>query len=180
MLCVAGCAKHGPDAKDVAQPVTAAPLTAPATPAEIAVPAGHKPTFMAMAKGVQVYECAAGEGGALAWKLHAPKADLLDGNGAVIGSHYGGVDKGMAPGPYWEAKDGSRVHGAKPAKAPHEGSIDLLRLEAADVTGAGVLAGVKFIQRLDTTGGVAPAGACTAGQTTEVPYTATYYFFAAG
>lgn len=180
ILCTAACAKHGagPEAKDTSQPVTAAALTAPAAPAEIAVPEGHKPTFMAKAKGVQVYECAAGEGGALAWKLHAPKADLLDDSGAVIGSHFGGVDKGMPPGPYWEAKDGSRVHAGKPANAPHEGSIPLLRLEAVDVSGTGVFAKVSFVQRLDTAGGVAPTGACTAGQTTEVPYTATYYFFA--
>jgi len=182
LLCATACAKHGttPDAKDTFQPVTATTgLIAPMAPAEIAVPEGHKPTFMAMAKGVQVYECVAGDGGTLAWKLHAPKADLLDDSGAVIGSHYGGVDKGMPPGPYWEAKDGSRVHGAKPANAPHEGSIPLLRLEAADVSGTGVLAKVSFIQRLDTTGGVAPAGACTAGQTNEVPYTAKYYFYSA-
>jgi hypothetical protein len=52
-----------------------------------------------------------------------------------------------------------------------------LRLEAADTSGTGVFAKVAFIQRLDTTDGVAPAGACTAGKTIEVPYTAKYYFY---
>jgi hypothetical protein len=152
-------------------------LIAPTVAPEIAVPEGNKLTFMAMAKGVQIYECAAEAGKPAAWKLHAPRADLLDDSGSVIGSHFGGADKGMPPGPYWESKDGSRVHGAKPVNVPNAGSIPLLRLEAADASGTGVFSKVAFVQRLDTTGGVAPAGACTAGKTTEVPYTAKYYFY---
>jgi hypothetical protein len=47
------------------------------------------------------------------------------------------------------------------------------------VSGTGVFAKVTFIHRLDTTGGVAPAGKCTKGKTVEVPYTANYYFYSA-
>ena len=184
LLCLLGCAKQGaaPAAEAPAgQPGPAAAgdaaLVAPSAPAELAVPEGNSLTFKAAAKGVQIYECAADASGALAWKLHAPRADLLDAGGAVVGSHFGGVDKSLPPGPYWEAKDGSRVHGAKPASVPNPGSIPLLRLEAADTSGTGALAKVAFIQRLDTTGGAAPAGACEAGKTTEVPYTANYYFY---
>lgn len=180
IVCVTGCAKHAPEAKEATQASTAAPLTAPEAPAEIAVPAGHKPVLMAKATGVQIYDCAPSDGGALAWKLHGPRAELTDASGAVIGSHFAGVDKGMPAGPYWQSKDGSWVHGAKPVNAPHEGAIPLLRLEGADASGTGVFTSVKFIQRLDTTGGVAPAGECKQGDKTEVPYTATYYFFAAG
>lgn len=147
-------------------------LVVPTVPAELAIPAGPKLTFVAAAKGVQIYECADG-----AWKLHAPRADLIDATGAPIASHFGGVDKGLPPGPYWEAPDGSRVHGAKPASVPNPGSIPLLRLEAADTSGTGVFAKVAFIQRLDTTGGAAPAGACDAGKQVEVRYTAKYYFY---
>jgi hypothetical protein len=208
MLCAMGCGGT-PAPKDVPAPVdpagagTAAPVdpatdptaVAPATPAsaagaamglarptvpaELAVPDGHKPTVMTMAKGVQIYACVADKGAAPAWKLHAPRADLLDDTGAVIGSHYGGVDKKLPVGPYWEAKDGSRVHGAKPVTVPSAGSIPLVRLEAADTSGTGVFAKVSYIHRLDTTGGVAPAGACTVGKTTEVAYTAKYYFYTA-
>ena len=185
LLCMIGCAKQGatPAPNEAAQPGTgaagegAAALAAPTVPAEISLPEGHKLTFVAAAKGVQIYECAADASGALAWKLHAPRADLLDDSGASIGSHYGGVDKGLPPGPYWEAKDGSRVHAAKPASVPNTGSIPLLRLEAADTSGTGVFGKVAFIHRLDTTGGVAPAGACETGKQTEVSYTAKYYFY---
>ena len=34
-----------------------------------------------------------------------------------------------------------------------------------------------YVQRLDTRGGVAPAGACQAGASVAVPYTATYNFW---
>jgi len=192
VLCIVGCAKQGatPAPNDVtaAAPATGAPaagpighppsaLVAPTVAAELAVPEGNKLTYVAAAKGVQIYECAADASGALAWKLHAPRADLVDDAGTTIATHFGGVDKGLPAGPYWQSTDGSRVHGAKPVSVASAGSIPLLRLEAADTFGTGVFSKVAFIQRLETTGGVAPAGACTAGKTTEVPYTAKYYFY---
>jgi hypothetical protein len=152
-------------------------LVPPVVAPELTVPDGNKLTFMAMARGVQIYECAADAGGGPAWKLRAPRADLIDDGGAPIASHFGGVDKGLPAGPYWEAPDGSRVHGARPVSAPNPGSIPLLRLEAADTSGTGVFSKVAFIQRLDTTGGAAPTGACDPGKQTEVPYTAKYYFY---
>lgn len=185
MVCAIGCGGSAPDAKNVSQPVTdpagggaagGTSLAGPTVPAEIAVPPGHKVAFMTGAKGVQIYECVT-EGAATAWKLRAPRAELTDGAGAVIGSHYGGVDKNLAAGPYWESSDGSRVHAGKPVTAPNPGSIPLVRLEAVDVSGTGVFGKVAFIHRVETTGGVAPDGACTAGKTAEIPYTATYYFY---
>jgi len=167
-----------PTAAPAAKPAPAA-LARPTVPAEIAVPEGHKPVLMVMAKGVQIFDCLAEAGAANAWKLHAPRADLLDEAGEVIGSHYGGVDKNLPGGPYWESKDGSRVHGAKPVSAPNAGAIPLLRVEAADTSGTGVFSKISFIHRVETTGGVAPTGACTKGKTTEVAYTAKYYFYTA-
>jgi hypothetical protein len=187
LLIAAGCGGTAatPAPKEVTPVPAATPMAAPPVPLappvvapELAVPEGSKLVLMARASGVQIYECGPDATGALAWTLHAPRASLSDAAGAPIGSHYGGVDKHLAPGPYWEAADGSRVHGAKPVSVPHEGSIPLLRVAAADVSGTGVLGKVTFIQRLDTSGGVAPAGTCTAGKLTEVPYTATYYFYA--
>lgn len=154
-------------------------LVPPTVPPELAVPQGHRLVFTAVARGVQIYACAADSGGAPTWQLHGPRAELVDSSGEPVASHFGGVDRGLPPGPYWEAKDGSRVHGAKPASVPSPGSIPLLRLEAEGTSGSGVFSKVTFIQRLDTTGGVAPAGACTPGKQAEVPYRAKYYFYAA-
>ncbi len=44
------------------------------------------------------------------------------------------------------------------------------------------MAGVTYVQRLDTTGGLAPATGCDAshvGDTARIDYTATYYFYKA-
>ncbi len=46
----------------------------------------------------------------------------------------------------------------------------------------GKMSGVTFIQRLETTGGLAPATGCdatTVGAGARVPYTAAYYFLKA-
>jgi Protein of unknown function (DUF3455) len=43
----------------------------------------------------------------------------------------------------------------------------------------GVFSNVTFIQRLDTRGGVAPTGPCTAPRTVAVDYSANYVFWAA-
>jgi hypothetical protein len=162
-----------------AAPAAAPALARPPAPAELAVPDEHKLAWVANAHGFQVYECAADASGSLAWKLHAPRAELFDASGAPVGSHFGGVDKGLPAGPYWQASDGSRIHGASPVSVPNPGSIPLLRLAATDPNGSGVLSRVAFVQRLATTGGVAPTTACTAGQTMDVAYTATYYFYTA-
>jgi len=173
LLGMAGCASHGASRC----PGHGTAFAPPTVPPELEVPDGNELTLVAAGAGVQIYECAADTGGVLAWQLHAPRAELFDGCGALLGSHFGGVDKGLPAGPYWEAKDGSRVHGANPVSVPNGGAIPLLRVEAADTSGIGVFANVTFIQRLNTTGGVAPPGACEAGRRTEVRYTATYYFY---
>jgi len=143
---------------------------APPVPGDIAVPDGHKPYLVAHAEGVQIYTC---EGSA--WKLLAPRATLTGDNDKVIATHYGG--------PTWEARDGSSVVARRDAGVPGApGAVDWLRLKATS-TAAGAdgdrLAGTTYIQRIHTVGGVAPAGACAAGASAEVPYTADYVFFKA-
>jgi hypothetical protein len=44
-------------------------------------------------------------------------------------------------------------------------------------TGTGILSNATYINRLATSGGAAPAGACTDGSTTAVPYQAVYVFW---
>jgi hypothetical protein len=184
MFCVLGCTKQRatPEAKPPPRPpvATRAPLQRPTVPPELAVPDDHKLVLIAKARGAQIYECVADPSDVLAWRLHAPSADLFDDAGTQIGVHFGGIDKNLPPGPYWESTDdGSRVHGASPVSAPNQGSIPLLRLQAADTSGNGVFSKVSFIHRLATTGGVAPPESCMAGKRTEVLYTALYYFYAA-
>ena len=143
---------------------------APPVPGDIAVPDGHKPYLVAHAEGVQIYTC---DGSA--WKLLAPRATLTGENGKVLGSHYGG--------PRWEARDGSIVAAARDGGAKADPTaVDWLRLKATSTT-AGPdgdrLDGTTYIQRINTVGGVAPAGSCAAGSSVEIPYSADYVFFKA-
>ena len=141
-------------------------------PDELQVPEGHRLVLSALGRGVQIYDCSA----AGAWALREPAAAILRGD-KTVALHYAG--------PTWQSvKDGSKVV-ARPeperrvvVPAPHpERDIPWLRLETIG-TGPGLFGQVDFIQRLRTKGGVAPAGACQAGASVGVPYTATYNFWA--
>jgi Protein of unknown function (DUF3455) len=156
-------------------------LPSPEVPETIAVPEGHRLSFVGHAEGVQIYECAGDNSAALAWRLRAPRAALTAADGSLLATHFGGVDVGSPAGPYWRSVvDGSSVHGGNPVSSPNPGSIALLRLDAVDTAGRGIFSDVTFIHRLATEGGVGPTGACaTANARTEVPYAADYYFYVA-
>jgi hypothetical protein len=158
--------------------VSASSGAPPTVPETIAVPAGSVLLFSRHAKGVQIYECVNGQ-----WAFHAPRARLFGRHShRPTGIHYGGIDRGLTPGPWWESlRDGSRIRAgnALSAPSPNPNSIPLLRLEVLEREGTGVFSPVSYIQRLNTTGGVGPTGACQTGAQRKVPYTADYYFFAA-
>lgn len=146
----------------------------PTIPAAIAVPAGNRRKLQVDAIGVQIYACTAAGAGA-SWVFSAPEATLYGHGGHVAGKHYAG--------PTWQANDGSTVVGAKVAAAtPDATTIPWLLLSAASHAGHGKLDEVTFVQRLETTGGLAPATGCdatTVGAVARIPYTATYYFYEA-
>jgi len=144
----------------------------PAAPAAIQLPAGEEVSLTLGARGTQNYECRAQPDGSLAWAFVAPEADLTDSAGKQVARHYAG--------PTWESlADGSKVVGVVKAKAesPDPDAIPWLLLASKEASGQGTFAAVRSIQRLDTRGGKAPAGACAnAGELLKVPYTATYAF----
>jgi hypothetical protein len=140
-------------------------------PATLVPPAGNVLTSVFKAKGVQVYGCTAG-----AWALIEPAASLtgitLDPVRPATAIHF--------RGPSWQSdSDGTLVEGMAPVSAPSAtpNSIPQLLITAKTTRGTGVFGGVTFIQRLATTGGIAPARACTAGETAAVSYRADYRFF---
>jgi hypothetical protein len=146
-------------------PALASPPT-PEVPGDIAVAEGNKPYMALHAEGVQIYAC-----NGQAWTLVAPRADLYDGSGRHVGAHFAG--------PTWELKDGSATVATRVAGINVDPSaIDWLLLDATP-TAEGRLGETTFIQRINTTGGRAPAGTCAAGSRTEVPYTADYVFWKA-
>jgi len=128
--------------------------------------------------GVQIYECRQSPQGAphFAWTLQAPAADLADRSGKDVGRHY--------EGPTWEANDGSKVVGELVARdpGPVPSAVPWLLLRATSTAGKGMFAKVRFIQRLNTVGGLPPQGGCDSahvGQRTRVAYSADYYFYSA-
>jgi hypothetical protein len=148
----------------------------PAVPPAIQVPAGQEVVLDVVGKGVQIYDCrpSATDPNVLAWTFREPAAVLYGHGGRPVGIHF--------RGPTFESFDGSSVVGALKASVPSPtpGSIPWLLLAAASNQGDGVLARVDYVQRLQTRGGVAPAGACDpAGDATvAVPYRARYVFYA--
>jgi hypothetical protein len=133
-------------------------------------------TMVARAKGVQIYECRAKAGAADAeWAFVAPDAELYDVRGHHIGHH--------GAGPVWQVKDGSVVRGKvkEKADAPTAGAIPWLLLTTKSEGSEGQISRVSSIQRVNTTGGVAPSSGCDReriGTPVRVAYTADYVFFA--
>jgi Protein of unknown function (DUF3455) len=151
---------------------------APEVPGTIAVTAENQKVFLvAHAVGVQIHSCKATTSSGYQWSFVAPRADLYDDNGKLIVTHFGG--------PTWQAREGSYVVGQRVDGVTVDATaIPWLLLRAASKS-AGPdgdrLALTTFIQRIATTGGLAPAAAecneATAGNTREVPYTADYVFW---
>ncbi len=77
--------------------------------------------------------------------------------------------------------DGSAVNGSAIANSPKTGTIPELLLKATATRGTGTFADVTYVQRLNTSGGVAPTTACTGTSSDQVSvqYTATYAFYKA-
>ena len=161
----AGCAAApAPDTADI--------------PASLQVPATEVLKRQTHGAGVQIYQCQAAKDDAarFEWLLKEPQAELFDTGGKKIGKHYAG--------PTWEASDGSKVAGELVARAgsPDTNAIAWLLLRAKSTSGEGIFSGVRFILRLHTKGGNAPADGCTqaaAGSEVRVAYSADYWFYVA-
>ncbi|MET7650586.1 MULTISPECIES: DUF3455 domain-containing protein [unclassified Streptomyces] len=150
-----------------ATPVQSAPTHVDA-PAALKVPDGNRLTGVFDARGVQTYTCADG-----AWKLLEPAATLSykrDRAHRPVALH--------SRGPVWVSTvDGSAVNAAALVTSPRTGTIPELLLKTTATRGTGVFADVSYIQRLNTSGGVAPTTACTGADQVGVPYSATYAFY---
>jgi hypothetical protein len=168
-----GTVTYTASAAETAAPARPAPAAAaiPALfPPAIAPPKGSRPIgAWAVQNGTQTYTC---RGGTFTG-ASVPEARLIGGPGGRL-HHFAG--------PSWQSeRDGSLVTAAKKAESPRAGTIPELLLEVTGHSGpaTGILAKATHIQRLRTSGGIAPGGSCTDGSTTAVPYGALYVFWAA-
>jgi hypothetical protein len=170
-LALCACISGQRDAAPQTQTATA--VATARVPVNLDPPPGNTRRLTAVAKGVQIYKCAPKpDATGYEWTFTAPQAELFDQAGTRVGTHYAG--------PTWELTDGSKVVGAEKEKAAMPGTIPWVLLSAKSSEGNGKLAGVTFIQRVDTAGGAAPTEGCDAahsGEQREVPYTANYHFY---
>jgi len=142
-------------------------------PSQLQPQANEQLLFQVRGKGDQIYTCMM-EGSQFGWKLKAPEAQLFDKDGKKFGKHFAG--------PSWEANDGSVVVGKAAANvpAPDGDSIPWLLVKIVSHGGEGLLSPATTIQRLNTSGGKAPASGCDAthvGQEVRVHYSADYLFY---
>jgi hypothetical protein len=156
-------------------------LTAPEVPSAIAVPTDVRLSVHDRGSGMQIYNCAASGGAGAgagtttyAWTFKAPDALLVDMNFVPVAMH--------GAGPSWTSTDGSVVVAPEIARvdAPRADAIPWLLLKELSTTGPGVFSEVAFVQRLNTSGGVAPTTGCdasTVNTLVRVPYSADYYFY---
>jgi len=160
-------------------------IEAPDVPSSIAVPEGNVAFLQTRGYGTQQYICLPA-----GWKQFGPQATLYPQNAPMqIATHFLSTNpQDGLPRPTWQdAHDGSRVWGKvfglplTDSNYVAPGAIPWLLLEAAGTAegpiGGEVLAKTTFIHRVNTQGGVAPAGACTVGAVALVPYSTDYFFY---
>lgn len=124
------------------------------------------------ASGVQVYSCEYDAQHQLGWVFKNPQATLYDSSGHALIRH--------SAGPSWEADDGSRIVGHVIAQTPSEtaASVPQLLLETRSTAASGMLSPIRYVQRVNTVGGVMPASSCsTEHQLGNSPYIANYIFY---
>ncbi len=187
------------------QAARAGDITPPPLPDGMApVPAGNKLFLGTHAVGTQNYVCKP-SGAGVAYVLFTPEATLSGEDGGQVITHdftpnpfEPNTDpKVVAPGgtirATWQYRDTSRVWAkvhmndltGKGAVTPDQTAIAWLLLDGVGSqkgpTGGDTLFGTTFVQRLKTTGGLAPKTGCSTlsdlGNTAFVPYTADYFFY---
>ena len=176
------------------QPAYADGVTPPPVPANLEVPAGNKLFLVGHAVGTQNYICLPTPEG-IRFVLFTPQATLFDVNsGTQTMTHYfsPNPDESGTVRAAWQSKDTSTVWGrvfdGNSSSDPNfvaPGAIPWLKITAVGhlngPTGGDKLAVTTFIQRLNTTGGVAPSTGCSSstdiGRQAFVTYTADYFFY---
>ena len=187
--------------------VRAEPVDPPPVPANIRIDAGNKAFLVGHALGTQNYTCLpagvdVGGNPRFAWTLFTPQATLFAHNSKEITTHYFSANPyEPSPSPFsdgpiratWQhSKDTSTVWGkvvpgdsSSDAAYVAPGAIPWLRVTVVGAehgpTGGDTLSSTTYIQRVHTSGGIAPSMGCAAssdvGKQAFVPYAADYYFY---
>jgi len=146
---------------------------APDVPAALSAGYTNKVSFHGYAAGFQIYVAtpSATSPTGFSWTFKAPEAILYDNDSTVVAIHYAG--------PTWESNSGCKVIGTRVSGVTVDtNAIPWLLLRATASQGPGIFEHTTYIQRVNTSGGLAPSAAPTnSNQEARVPYTADYYFY---
>jgi hypothetical protein len=188
----------------VPQPAHADRVTPPSVPDVIQVPEGAEAFLVGHAVGTQDYVCLP-TASSFAWTLITPEATLFGDNGKQIITHYFSPNpdpldsntnpRVVADGAIratWQHSDTSTVwafvepgHSYNLPDFVEAGAVAWLRLTVVGIqggpTGRNTLTKTTYIQRVNTSGGLAPSTGCSAladvGKQAFMPYTADYVFY---
>ena len=167
-------------------------------PSDITVPAGHKLYLRTYAVGTQNYVCVAvpsPDGLVYAWRAFGPQATLFDGHALQLTTHFlsANPDEDGTARPTWQSSRDSSTVWANPVAATADpsrvepGAIPWLLLEVVGTepgpTHGRHLLRTRYIQRVQTSGGVMPTEGCDdeedIGDKVLVPYSTEYLFYRA-
>ena len=177
-------------------------VTPPPAPTELQVEPGNKAFLEGHGVGTQNYICLpcpnastpaakCPDASGFAWILFTPQATLLADNDKPVTTHFfspNPSEDGTIRATWQDSRDLSTVWGGQAIQsfvAPD--SVPWLLLPMAGTqegpTGGDTLTATTFIQRLNTSGGVAPSDGCSqssdVGAKAFVNYTADYFFYKA-
>lgn len=191
----------------LSRPARADDVTPPPVPSNIQVPTGNKVFLKGFAVGTQNYIClpcpnlitpeAMCPASGFAWAFFGPQATLFDDDDKQVTTHFlspNPDESGTPPRATWQhSRDTSTVWAALVASASNldfpdfvaPGAIPWLLLEVvgdqSGPTDGDKLTRTTFIQRLNTSGGIAPLTGCATvsdiGKKALVPYTTDYFFY---
>lgn len=168
-------------------------VTPPPVPANLEVPAGHRAYLMTHATGTQNYVCLPRTSGTgMGWAFLGPQATGFNERGEQVLTHYlsnNPFENGVLRPTWQHSRDTSAVW-AEPVRSSTDpayvepGAVAWLLLEIRGAgngpTGGDRLSSTTFIQRVNTSGGVAPASDCLVlGSKLFVPYETDYVFYQA-
>ena len=177
-------------------PAHADEIVPPPVPSNIEVPAGNEVFLVGHAFGTQNYVCLPA-GKRFQYTLFTPQATLFRDDVTQLTTHFFSPNpaEGVTIRAAWQhSRDTSTVWGkVVPGDASSDpnfvepGAIAWLKVTAVGAEegpeGGDTLTKTTFIQRLNTTGGLAPSTGCRSpndvGRQAFVPYTADYFFYRA-
>jgi hypothetical protein len=138
---------------------------------KIKVPGDHEPALRLAARGAQVFRCEKRDNRGI-WSFRQPDAELIDGSGKVTGRHGANFS--------FEHLDGSRLVAniAAHEEAPRPTDLRWLLLTTRSF-GKGTFDGVTHVQRVNTVGGMPPAGCdlAHAGRILRVDFSSDFVFY---